>query len=311
MMAATAITRGSHDPEQAKQLVAAARNSLAAAGFGSDGSPWTGHPDQELAGSARLIAAVADVVDACLSGGQLRIDEAQAQAMPHVVDAARYMPVTQWLPLAQRVVLAPGTVLSAPVLVARNSVGYFHELFPTLRAYSQKKDVPSGFVFMTDTRVEQPAASAPVTSLVSFQDLLETKRKLADTATRPDCVVVSSEPEVLEPAAEHGAHFILHRGNQATKTEIANVVNWRACGFGLRGTVADLLDPVPPSCQVQLIRFSARSVWAPVQRRRRSRFERAPRSCSAPKRSPSRPTQAATGRTGSGLSGNWRRSVQR
>jgi hypothetical protein len=45
--------------------------------------------------------------------------------------------------------------------------------------------------------------------------------------------------------AEHGAHFILHRRNQATKTEIANVVNWCACGFGPRGTAANLLDPVP------------------------------------------------------------------
>jgi RNA polymerase sigma factor (sigma-70 family) len=39
---------------------------------------------------------------------------------------------------------------------------------------------------------------------------------------------------VLEPAAEHGAYFILHRGNRATKTEIANVVNSRAAwGVGL------------------------------------------------------------------------------
>jgi hypothetical protein len=109
IMAAAAVTRRSDDPEQAKQLVAAARNSLAAAGFDSDGSPWTGQPDHELAGRARFIAAVADVVDSCLTGDQQRIDLAQARAMPHLEDAKRYMPATEWLPLAQRVLLAPGT----------------------------------------------------------------------------------------------------------------------------------------------------------------------------------------------------------
>ena len=90
MMAATAITRthGSDDPEQAKQLVAAARNSLAAAGFDSDGSPWTGHPDQELAGRARLIAAVADVVDSSLSGDQLRTGHRGQLTGPQQPDAA-------------------------------------------------------------------------------------------------------------------------------------------------------------------------------------------------------------------------------
>ena len=56
-MAAVAIARGSDDPEQAKQLVAAAQNSLAAAGFGPDGSPWTERPDKELAGRARFIGS--------------------------------------------------------------------------------------------------------------------------------------------------------------------------------------------------------------------------------------------------------------
>jgi hypothetical protein len=235
IMAVTALARRSDDAGQTKQLVATARNSLAAAGFGSDGLPYAGQPGQELAGKARFIAVVADVVDACLSEDQQLIDEAQARAMPHVVDAARYMSVTDWMPLTQKVILAPGTVLSAPVLVEKNSLKYFRKLFPTLQSFLRKKDVPAGFVFMTDTRAEQPAVSTPVTSLVNFQDLVETRRKLAETATRPDCVaVVSSRPEVLGPAAEHGAHFILYRGNQATKTEIANVVNSHAAwGVGL------------------------------------------------------------------------------
>jgi cell division inhibitor SepF len=93
MMAATAITRSRErdDPEQAKQLVAAARNSLAAAGFGSDGSPWTGHPDQELAGRARLIAAVADVVESSLSGDQLRTAHRDASLSGLIPQVAEYL----------------------------------------------------------------------------------------------------------------------------------------------------------------------------------------------------------------------------
>jgi hypothetical protein len=197
--------------------------------------PGAGHPGQELASRARFIAAVADVVDACLSDDQQRIDEAQARAMPHVVDASRYMSVTEWMPLAQKVVLAPGTVLSAPVLVARDSVDYFHKLFPTLRSFLREEGVPAGFVFMADTRAEQSAVGTPVTSLLTVKNPAETKRKWADTTAVElrDCVVVSSKPEVLEPAAEYGAHFVLHREAEATKTEIANIVNGHAAwGFG-------------------------------------------------------------------------------
>ena len=245
IMAAAAIARESDDTEQAKQLVAAARNSLAAAGFGSDGSPLTGQPGKELAARARLIGVTADVVDACSSGDQKRIDEAQAQAMPHVEDAKRYMSATEWMPLAQKVLLAPGTVLSAPVLVEKDSVKYFRRLFPTLRAYLQKKNVPPGFVFMTDTRAEQLAVSTPVTSLLNFKDSAETKLKWAITANLPDCIVVSRKPEVLKPAAECGAHFILHRENEATRTDIANVINWRAAwGVYSLGTQS-MTSPVP------------------------------------------------------------------
>jgi len=244
IMAAAALARGSDDAEQAKQLVAVARNSLGAAGFGSDGSPWTGQPDQELAGRARFIAAVADVADACLSDDQQRIDQAQARAIPHLEDAKRYMSATEWMPLAQKVLRAPGTVLSAPVLVEKSSVSYFRKLFPTLRAFLRKKDMPTGFVFMADARAEQPASSTPVMSLLKFKNSAETKRKWVDIAGLPDCVVVSKKTEVLEPAAEYGAHFILHRENEAAKIEIANVVNWRAAwGDELPGAVTPVASP--------------------------------------------------------------------
>ena len=247
IMAAAALARGSDDTEQAKQLVAVARNSLAAAGFNSDGSPWTGQPDQGLAGRARFIAAIADVADACLSGDQQRIDQSQARAVPHLEEAKLYMSAAEWVPLAQKVLRAPGTVLSAPVLIEKSSVSYFRKLFPTLRAPLRKKDTPAGFVFMTDSRGEQPVSSTPVMALFEFKNSAKAKKKWADLGTLPDCVVVSKKTEVLETAAEYGAHFILHRENQATKIEIANAVNWRAAsGDELPGAVTAVASPQAP-----------------------------------------------------------------
>jgi hypothetical protein len=245
IMAAAAITRRSDDPEQAKQLIAAAQNSLAGAGFGPDGSPWTEQPDQELAGRARFIAAVADVADSCLSHDQQRIDEAQARAMPLLEDARRYMPASEWLPLAEKVLDAPGTVLSAPVLVEKNSVSYFRNLFPTLKALL-RKNVPAGFVFMTDTRAKQPAQPTPVTLLFNFKNSTDPRLSWAGTAGIQDGVVVSSKPEVLVPAAEYGAEFILHRKNETAKTEIANAVNSKAAW-----KVEGIHSPAPPLQQSQ------------------------------------------------------------
>jgi hypothetical protein len=281
IMAAAALTRGSDDPEQAKQLVAAAQNSLAAAGFGPDGSPWTEQPDQELAGRARFIAAVADVADSCLSDDQQRIDEAQARAMPLLEDAKRYMSATEWLPLAQKVLDAPGTVLSAPVLVEENSVSYFRTLFPTLKAFLREKGVPAGFVFMTDTRAEQPISPDPVTFLLNFKNSAETKRRWTGSARVQDCVVVSRKPEVLAPAAEYGADFILHRGNETAKTEIANAVNSRAAWkVGLLGstTVTGFPSAVTPSRRA--LEHKGLAVLGSTPARRRRLYQGAQRPAS-------------------------------
>ena len=237
IMAAAAIAHLSEDAQETEQLLVAARHSLAAAGFNRDGSPWGDQPNDELSDKARLVATVADVVEACVVGDQQRIDEAQARALPQVVLAARRMAAAEWLPLAQRAVLAPGTVLSAPVLVAKPSLSFFKKLFPTLRSYTSINDVPSGFVPMTDTRVEQPTTWSPVTSLMCFQDRAETMREFAHAREAQDYVVISPEPEVLVPVLDHGAHFILHRDYAVTKTEIANIVNRRACGFDVSGRI--------------------------------------------------------------------------
>jgi hypothetical protein len=267
IMAAVAISRTSDDAEELAQLVVAARYSLAAAGFSADGLPLSGQPSQELAGKALLVAAVTDVVDACASNDQERIDEAQARAMPRVIEATEYLAASEWLPLAQRVVLAPGTVLSAPVLVGKDSVGYFNQLFPNLEAIATQDDVPAGFVRMSDTRVEPSLKSGPATFLLRSQS--------------PACVVVSNQPDIPRPFTAAGALPVLPHGvpgfyGTATAdalpvpgifaghaigiaaahavtgiaaahavtgiaaahavTGIAHAVNWHACGLALPGS---------------------------------------------------------------------------
>jgi hypothetical protein len=227
ILAAAAIGRQSDDPYETAQLVSAARHSLSAAGFAADGSPLTAQPPEELVSKARLVSSVADLVEACASGEQARIDEAQARAMPFVVDSAAQMSVAEWLPLARRVMVAPGTVLSAPVLVAEDSVDYFTYLFPTLETCSVDTDVPPGFVCMADARADQPAVAAPVTSLVNCEN-----PHFGPVNPPRNSVVVGNSPDVLWWLTEP-AQFILDRSYEFTKTNVANAVNSRACGFDL------------------------------------------------------------------------------
>ena len=94
----------------------------------------------------------------------------------------------------------------------------------------------------------------------------------------------SGKPEVLTPAAEYGADFILHRGNETAKTEIANVVNsraaWRVGLLGEGTTVTGLpgaVTPVP-------LRFGAQGsvgpASSPARRRRRRLYQGAQRAAS-------------------------------
>jgi hypothetical protein len=244
IMAAVAIARIADSPEEAAGLVAAARNSLSAAGFGPDGAPWAGQPGHELLGKALLVAAVTDVVEACAGNDQVRIDEAQAHAMSCVVEAKQYMPAAEWLPLARRVVRAPGTILLAPVAVRTASLDFFSALFPTLETLDSfdKESIPpgfswpSGFVWMGDTRATSSPSpwSVPAAFLFHSQDPRDAQHQFALASHPSDLVVVSSKTAVLKPAAEYRAQFVLERGDEDTKAEIANVVNSRACGFMLQ-----------------------------------------------------------------------------
>jgi hypothetical protein len=241
IMAAVAISRTSDDAEELTELVVAARYSLVTAGFSAGGLPLASQPSPELAARALLVAAVTDVVDACASADQRRIDEAQARAMPLILEARDSLAAAEWIPLAQRVVLAPGTVLSAPVLVGNDSVGYFNQLFPNLKAIAARDDDPVGFVRMSDTRVESSLQSGPTTFLLRSQS--------------PLGVIVSNQPEIPKPFTAPGSprgvpglpfgigaiyaapsfpsgHAVGITAAYAA-TGIAHAVNWQACGLAL------------------------------------------------------------------------------
>lgn len=234
LMAVDAVTTApTDDPEVAGLLLRAARDSLAAAGFGPDGaSGSTGH-DLDLSRRARMIASVADLVDAWVGGDQTRIDEAQARAFSTVVEAAGNMLADQWLPLVQKVVEAPGTVLSAPVLVGQDdgSRASLVDLFPDLRVDDRDGQVPDGYLCMYDPRPTLVAVE-PVTFVLFPDDEPELRGAFARSSARPpSCLVVSDQPGVLSTALGYGARLVLDRGLPATRTGIANVVNRLALGL--------------------------------------------------------------------------------
>jgi DEAD/DEAH box helicase domain-containing protein len=189
IMAAAALARRPDDARQTKQLVATARNSLAAAGFGPDGLPYAGHPGQVLAGRARFIAAVAEVVDARLSNDQQLIDEAQARAMPHVVDAARYMSAAEWMPLAQEVVPA-----AARVLYASTGAGRLPEAASVLDLLPSAPQDSSKRIAGPDTKMPGKAISAhQIIALLQeadfgIHDTYELPSRPAEFGPAPDCL---------------------------------------------------------------------------------------------------------------------------
>jgi len=106
IMAADALTRPAADLSDLNHLVAAARHSLVAAGFNPDGTSWAEQHDPKLTSKARLLAAVADVVDASSANDDHRMEAAQERALLQIADAVRHLPVSEWLPLGQRIVSA-------------------------------------------------------------------------------------------------------------------------------------------------------------------------------------------------------------
>jgi hypothetical protein len=136
-MAADSILRASADePTNAMPLVDSARSSLLAAGFDPALNEVTvqgGAEEHEIAPRARLISAVADLVEAEITGDHERIDLAKAKALPLVREARTSTFAEEWLPLAERVVNAEGSVLGGLVeVVDPGGQSLVQTLFPHL-----------------------------------------------------------------------------------------------------------------------------------------------------------------------------------
>lgn len=103
IMAADALMRPAESTEEASQLVAAARHSLVAAGFDTDGTPWSSQLDSKHVSMAGLIAAAADLIDAHIMNDYQQVERAQERALLRIGEAAKCMTAPEWLPLARRI----------------------------------------------------------------------------------------------------------------------------------------------------------------------------------------------------------------
>lgn len=264
MMAADSVMRAPADDLAAtRSFVAAARASLLAAGFdrvvGGIGSDLQTEADPQ-GQYARLISAVADVVEADATGEPGRIDAAQAKALRLVEETKSDMLAEQWLPLANRVVEAPGTVLAAPVAIvdpAHESL--IEKLFPRLVRVSaasldlspDEDDSELTTRFLADSRLT-PATPAIPLALVILQvvadpvmgtvaatavSTLFTKaaRRLAPSAQHRSakCVLVAKHVDtaIMSTITDNDARLVLIRGPRETQTNFARVVNRMAVGL--------------------------------------------------------------------------------
>lgn len=138
-MAADSILRAPADePGKAMPLVDSARFSLLAAGFDPalDEGAMQGGSEEDIP-RARMISAVVDLVEAEMTGGHEDIDLAKAKALSLVREARASTFAEEWLPLAERVVNAEGSVLGGPVeVVDPGGQSLVQTLFPHLTRVS-------------------------------------------------------------------------------------------------------------------------------------------------------------------------------
>ena len=173
-MASDSILRAPADePAKAMPLVDAARSSLLAAGFDPSLNEVTAQGGtEEYAPRARMISAVADLVEAECIGGHERIDLAKAKALPLVREARTSTFAEEWLPLAERVVNAEGSVLGGPVeVVDPGGQSLVRTLFPHLTrvsASSIDSGLPTSAEILADERVELEGPLSTILPAVIF-----------------------------------------------------------------------------------------------------------------------------------------------
>jgi hypothetical protein len=265
-MAADSVLRAPvDDPDTARLLIATARASLVAAGFDdvlsdtSQGSLPGASPEEER---ARLINAVADVVEADLTGDPAYIDLSQAKALPLVREAKASMSAEQWLPLANQVIGSTGTVLAAPVCVPDpNDRSLIEKMFPWLTpVYGAKveADVDDGTpasianLVLADRRLAPSAYRLVLPSVVVLQVLAEPmgrpatvdavsallrKKLLAPSSSAyrlPKHIVFAEhiDAAIMSSITDSGARLVLIEPKpRETQTNFARAVNRVAVGL--------------------------------------------------------------------------------
>ena len=168
-LAADSVTRASKDSgDESRSFLAAARASLAAAGFDTERADLVAsRGESSQTWRAGFIASTADLVEATLTGHQESIDSAYATALALATPAQADMPAAEWVGLTNAVLRA-GTVLAAPI-IADTGGESAAELLPML----DEPDIDSpayaglrqGHVVLIDRRF-RPQGIAPRASVI-------------------------------------------------------------------------------------------------------------------------------------------------
>lgn len=250
-MAADSILRAPVDePAKAMPLVDSARSSLLAAGFDPSINEVTA---EEHAPRARMISAVADLAEAEITGGDERIDLAKAKALSLVREARTSTFAEEWLPLAERVVNAEGSVLGGPVeVVDPGGQLLVQALFPHLTRVSAASSIDPGFPttaeILADERVELEGPLSAILPSVIFHVIgvgvtaaaisgllgKPLQRSTANIRPGPKRVVLAENLDSANIAAITGIDaqlLVVGHDTHSVQRGLARVVNRTAVGL--------------------------------------------------------------------------------
>jgi hypothetical protein len=258
-MAADSILRASADePTKAMPLVDSARSSLLAAGFDPSLNEVTVQGEaEEHAPRARMISAVADLVEAEVTGGPEHIDLAKAKALSLVREARTSTFAEEWLPLAERVVNAEGSVLGGPVeIVDPGGQSLVQTLFPHLTrvsAISIDSGLPASAEILADERVELEGPLSTILPAVIFHVMgtevtaaiisgllgKPPQRSMANIRPVPRRVVLAENLDSANIAAITGSDaqlLVFGHDTYSMQRGLARVVNRTAVGLDAGGS---------------------------------------------------------------------------
>lgn len=256
-----------NEPDEALVLVASARSSLIATGFDSFTDDHTGvgtasdtdfdfdfggilHAGlHDSAWRARIIGAVADVIEAEAGGIAEQLDAALTRALPIVRDSRSKLSADEWLPLANRTVEAGGTVLAAPVEVIADGQKLLQDLFPHLSEisaskvsveYEEGRPEDAATAVLADARIARPDSAAVMRPAVMFDvraghgTVAPFRKPLSRSAfdsrriTRPVLAEII-DPGPISAKPDAGARFLL--ANSDLRRGVTRVVNRTAVGL--------------------------------------------------------------------------------